>query len=359
MMTVRSALLSATILAVTAAGLPALATAQPITGVYVGGGAGYDYQSSQKLKGAPDGLGGSRAFYNGDVSGTGSVGYGLGNGLRVEAEGIYLRSTNKQMKPGYVAPKYGFGGYTQTYGGFVNGLYDFDVGLRHVYPFVGAGAGYLWTSADSASFAGGQEAIHGTAGSFAYQGIAGVSVPIPQVNGLALTAEYHYISTTKSEKFGGHGANGGADFKFGPSVTQTAMVGLRYAFNTPTTPDMPPTPLVGPAPAPARTYLVYFDWDKYSLTPRAKEIIAEAADNSNHIRATQIEVDGYTDTTGTARYNQALSVRRAKSVEAQLIADGVPSNAIAIEGYGETHLLVPTGPGVREPQNRRVEIILK
>ena len=38
--------------------------------------------------------------------------------------------------------------------------------------------------------------------------------------------------------------------------------------------------------------------------------------------------------------------------------DGVPQNVIEIHGYGETHLLVPTGPGVREPQNRRVEIIL-
>jgi outer membrane protein OmpA-like peptidoglycan-associated protein len=36
----------------------------------------------------------------------------------------------------------------------------------------------------------------------------------------------------------------------------------------------------------------------------------------------------------------------------------VPKSDIVIKGFGETHLLVPTGPGVREPQNRRVEIIL-
>ena len=74
---------------------------------------------------------------------------------------------------------------------------------------------------------------------------------------------------------------------------------------------------------------------------------------------TQIEVNGFTDTSGTPTYNQGLSIRRAKSVEAQLIADDVPTSAISIAGYGETHLLVPTGPGVREPQNRRVEIIIK
>ena len=41
----------------------------------------------------------------------------------------------------------------------------------------------------------------------------------------------------------------------------------------------------------------------------------------------------------------------------ELVKNGVPNNAITIQGFGGTHLLVPTGPGVREPQNRRVEII--
>ena len=54
-----------------------------------------------------------------------------------------------------------------------------------------------------------------------------------------------------------------------------------------------------------------------------------------------------------------LSLRRANAVAAELVRDGVPRNEISIQGFGETHLLVPTGPGVREPQNRRVEIILR
>ena len=88
-------------------------------------------------------------------------------------------------------------------------------------------------------------------------------------------------------------------------------------------------------------------------------MIAEAAQNSTRVQVTRIEVNGYTDTSGTPQYNQGLSVRRARSVQAELIRDGVPANAIDIHGYGETHLLVPTGPGIREPQNRRVEIILR
>ena len=104
---------------------------------------------------------------------------------------------------------------------------------------------------------------------------------------------------------------------------------------------------------------MFFDWDKATLTDRARQIIREAADNSTKVQYTRIEVNGYTDTSGTPKYNQGLSVRRAHAVKAELIKDGVPPNAITIQGFGDTHLLVPTGPGVREPQNRRVEIIIR
>jgi outer membrane protein OmpA-like peptidoglycan-associated protein len=76
------------------------------------------------------------------------------------------------------------------------------------------------------------------------------------------------------------------------------------------------------------------------------------------VQTTRIEVNGYTDTSGSPQYNKGLSVRRAEAVAAELVKDGVARNIISIEGFGETNLLVPTGPGVREPQNRRVQIIL-
>ena len=110
-----------------------------------------------------------------------------------------------------------------------------------------------------------------------------------------------------------------------------------------------------PAPALARTYLV-FDWDKATLTTWAQQIIADAAQNAAHVQTTSIAVNGHTDTSGDLAYNLGLSVRRAQAVQAELVRDGVPQNEITIHGYGDTHLLVPTGPGVREPQNRRVEI---
>jgi OOP family OmpA-OmpF porin len=104
---------------------------------------------------------------------------------------------------------------------------------------------------------------------------------------------------------------------------------------------------------------VFFDWDRSDLTARARQIVAEAATASTHVQTTRIEVNGYTDLSGTAAYNQKLSVRRAQSVESELVRDGVAQSEISIHGYGESNPLVPTAKGVREPQNRRVEIILK
>ena len=116
---------------------------------------------------------------------------------------------------------------------------------------------------------------------------------------------------------------------------------------------------MAPAPALARSYLIFFEWDKATLTGRARQIIADAATASTKLATTRIETNGYTDTSGTPQYNQALSIQRAEAVAAELIKDGVPKSVISIQGFGETHPLVQTGAGVREPQNRRVEIIIR
>jgi outer membrane protein OmpA-like peptidoglycan-associated protein len=123
-------------------------------------------------------------------------------------------------------------------------------------------------------------------------------------------------------------------------------------------PVAPPPPVPTAAVPPARTYLVFFDWDRADLTARARQIVAAAAQASTQLQTTIINVNGYTDLSGTAAYNQRLSVRRAETVEAELVKDGVARSEITIHGYGESNPLVPTAKGVREPQNRRVEIIL-
>jgi outer membrane protein OmpA-like peptidoglycan-associated protein len=89
-----------------------------------------------------------------------------------------------------------------------------------------------------------------------------------------------------------------------------------------------------------------------------KQIVDSAATVAKSNMPTRIQVNGYTDTSGTKRYNLALSRRRADTVRAALIADGVSANAIQTAGYGEENLRVQTPNGVREPQNRRVEILM-
>ncbi len=117
-----------------------------------------------------------------------------------------------------------------------------------------------------------------------------------------------------------------------------------------------PPPVLAVAPAP-RSYLVFFDFNKSDLTPQATEIVDTAAKNAGPAKVTQLTVTGHTDTVGSDAYNMRLSRRRAESVAAQLEKDGIASSEIEIVAKGKRDLLVPTGDGVREPQNRRVQIV--
>lgn len=67
-------------------------------------------------------------------------------------------------------------------------------------------------------------------------------------------------------------------------------------------------------------------------------------------------VAGFTDTSGSAKYNMGLSQRRADSVKAYLTSKSIPDGVISTQAFGKTHLRVQTADGVREVQNRRVEI---
>jgi outer membrane protein OmpA-like peptidoglycan-associated protein len=109
----------------------------------------------------------------------------------------------------------------------------------------------------------------------------------------------------------------------------------------------------------APSFMVFFDWDKSELSAQALAVIQQAADAYHAKGGAKITANGHTDTSGPPAYNQALSLRRANTVKAALIRDGVPENDISVVGYGETQLLVQTPDGVREAQNRRVEIVLK
>jgi hypothetical protein len=106
----------------------------------------------------------------------------------------------------------------------------------------------------------------------------------------------------------------------------------------------------------ANKYLVFFDWDKATLTPEARKVVASAAAEFVKTGQAKIVATGYTDTSGSPKYNLRLSERRAEAVKQELVRLGVPAANITTFGKGETDLLVPTADGVREARNRRVEI---
>jgi OOP family OmpA-OmpF porin len=107
-----------------------------------------------------------------------------------------------------------------------------------------------------------------------------------------------------------------------------------------------------------KTFIVFFDFDKSNLTAEALQVVQEATRTAMQTGAVRIVVTGHTDTVGSRAYNQALSVRRANAVRDEMVREGVPTNEIMTVGRNFADPLVQTGPGVREPQNRRAVIDL-
>ena len=350
-MKIRTGLLAAGLVVVAG-----VANAQPVNGVYVGGGIGYNLMTnfaanSRTVGGVTTAINGGKFNPNGGLAGLGSVGWGFGNGFRAEIEGNYR---NQNMgSTGFALS----GGKQTTYGVMVNGLYDFNIGAG-VYPYLGAGIGYETSALRGTS---GTTVLGGSKGALGVQGIAGLAVPVPSVAGLSVTAEYRMMVRPQNDNNAATIGGVAGTLNSASQYNHSFMLGLRYAFGAPTPAPAPvvAAPAAAPAPAPARTYLVFFDWDKADLTARARQIIAEAAQASTKVATTRVEVAGNADKSGTPAYNMVLSQKRADAVAAELVRGGVAKTSIFVTANGETKPIVPTADGVREPQNRNVEIVLK
>jgi OOP family OmpA-OmpF porin len=242
-----------------------------------------------------------------------------------------------------------------------NAIYDFNIGWA-VTPHLGAGVGAVWLhdgatvlpgSAIRAGLPGapGSKFASNTQLQFGYQGIAGIRYNINP--SLAFDLDYRYLATTDPTFRSGVGPFG----KFHSGYSSNNLVAsLTVRFGAPPPVVAPPMP---PAPPPLarRVFLVFFDWDRDTITPEGMQIVQQAAAAFRAGGPITIQVTGYTDRSGSPGYNQRLSERRANNVANAMARLGVPRNQMSVSGRGENDNRVPTAPGVREPQNRRVEIV--
>lgn len=286
------------------------------------------------------------------LAGLVGLGYDFGDHLRIEAEGGYRGAGDVESVSGLNGT-----GDVDAYSAIANVFYDFNVG-GGIEPYIGGGLGMTQVSLNSASpFVG--RSINGDDWGVALQAGAGLAIPLN--NRLKFTADYRYMSVHGLEYTTSGGTNVDAEYE-----DHAIFVGLRFALNPPAPAPQPvaqPAPAPAPAapppaPAPVRDFLVFFDFDSDVITPQAEAILREAAANARQLGNTRIVATGHADRSGSAAYNMGLSQRRADAVRAALVRLGLQTDEIQTVAKGETDPLVATPDGVREPQNRRVQIVL-
>jgi hypothetical protein len=211
---------------------PLAAAAQPFQGVYLGIGAGY-HETSDASATSPSFPGGGLELRDaGGFAGVVNLGYGLGNGWRVELEGSDRLSAVGHLSGGSLATA--AGGNVQTYAVMANVLFDLDVGSPWIYPYLGGGIGYGWSNMDGvradATIPSFSFRSSDSAGAGAYQAMAGVSFPMPGVPGLSLTAEYRLFGMPFSRNFQGTTNGAESTMRLGPMFDQAALFGVRFAF---------------------------------------------------------------------------------------------------------------------------------
>lgn len=254
------------------------------------------------------------------------------------------------------------GGAASVKSAMINGFYDFATGSAFI-PYIGGGigAGHMTLSANPVGASGIADSETG----IAVQGIAGLGYMFNE--SWMGTLEYRYFAMPEVNMTARDGSSVDADY-----ASHSIMVGLRYTFGAKkmekAMPEPAPMPVAEkkpePAPAPpppppavARNYIVFFDWDRADITSEAAAILRSAAENAKKGGISRIQATGHADRSGTQKYNLALSERRARAVQAELTKMGIGSDQVAVDWKGELEPLVQTDDGVREPQNRRVEIV--
>jgi outer membrane protein OmpA-like peptidoglycan-associated protein/opacity protein-like surface antigen len=305
------------------------------------------------------------------------VGYDFGP-FRAEAEVGYrsavVTSVNSSVSlPGRTASgaAYTFPAGNREYAGgrssalsfMVNGLLDFgeDTGVQG---FVGGGVGVARVK-NTIALNTYQDSLDDSDTVFAWQAIAGIRAPLSDSIDISLKYRFFNADNVKltdvsgrafEGRFRSHSILGGLIFNFGAPAPEPTPTPTPEVTPTPTwtpTPEVTPTPTVVCTPGP---YIVFFDWDKSDITPEAASILDNAISNYQNCGNAQVMLAGHADRSGAASYNVGLSQRRADAVKAYMTARGIGADKIGTEAFGESKPRVETADGVRELQNRRVEV---
>ena len=314
--------------AVAAVALPMTAQAQaPQPGLYIGAEGGLNWMFNFNAVGSVGAQAG-QSFWITPTTGWsagGVIGYDF-VGPRVEIEGIYRQNgTNANIAGTALNNQVG------QLGIMANLLYDF-MPASVITPYIGAGAGL--------GLVDGNSSLSSTV--FAYQGIIGLGWNAD--TNFRVNLDGRYYGTSNPTVNGSQWTNNNF----------SVMLGLTLKFGESAAPPPPPPAAVAPP-----SFMVFFDWDRANLSAQALNTIKQAAGAYKSKGNARVTATGHTDTSGSEQYNMALSLRRANAVKDALVREGVPATAISVVGRGEQGLLVQTGPNVREPQNRRVEIVIQ
>ena len=304
----------------------------------------------------------------------GIVGYDFG-GFRLEAEVGYKKAavtglTSTTTIPGGLttAPTVNFaagafpgaGGDTSALSFMLNGMLDFgdDDGLNG---FVGAGVGVARVKSDvTVRVAGGRAFLDDSDTGLAWQAIAGIRAPL--TDNWDVGIKYRFFNAPGVDLVDLVGRGVGSRYR-----SHSLLGSLIYNFGEPAAPPPPPPPPAPPAPPPPPPpgpvaqctpgpYIVFFEWDKSDITADAGSILDNAVSAYGNCGNAQVMLAGHADKSGTPKYNIGLSQRRNASVRSYLSGRGIPDGVISNQAFGEGAPRVETADGVRELQNRRVEI---
>ena len=345
----------------------------PYTGTYFSIGGGYTIQDKSTFSNVIN----MRSAFNDGAAVRGAIGHDFGK-IRLEAELGYRQNsaqsvavTNAGGLPGVVSGP--ATGKFQTTSYMANMLYDLDFGSK-VTPYIGAGAGVAHIKLNNLTSGG---AIAGPTSDnvFALQGIVGLAYELSSK--LDLTLDYRYFFASDDPTFtdalgrkfdagyGNHAIMAGLTFRFGGKSEPAAQPVAEPAPPPPPAAEPEPAPPPPPAPAPEAqkvappTFIVFFDFDSATITPDGQKVIDEAVTAAKDYGAAKVVVTGYADRAGPDNYNLTLSQRRAQAVHDAMVVQGIDAGKISVMSKGEEDPLVPTANGVREPQNRRTEIMIQ